>query len=145
MIAETRRLASLGPFGISMLGRAFLALLRIRIALWVRPWNRLTAPAARAITVESTRPGVDRLEWAVLAASRFVPRATCLTRALALHRLLLQYGYRSSVQVGARRADGCFVAHAWVEHGTDSLLSNASDVTQYVRFFSWPPSQPDLS
>lgn len=129
-----------------MLGRAFLALLRIRIALWVRPWNRLTAPAARAVTLESTRrPGVHRLEWAVLAASRFVPRATCLTRALALHRLLWQYGYRSSVQVGARRAGGRFVAHAWVEHGTDSLLSNASEVTQYVRFFSWPPSQPDLS
>lgn len=144
MIATTRRLASLGPIEISLLGRAFLALLRIRIALWVRPWNRVTAPAVRTVTTESIRPVVHRLEWAVLAASRFVPRATCLTRALALHRLLVHYGYRSSVQVGARRADGRFVAHAWVEHGTDSLLSNASEVTRYVRFFSWPPSQPDL-
>ena len=128
-----------------MLSRAFLALLRVRIALWVRPWNRVAAPVVRAAAVASTRPGVHRLEWAVLAASRFVPRASCLTRALALHRLLSQYGYPSSVQVGARRADGRFVAHAWVEQGTDSLLSDASEVTQYVRFFSWPPSQPDLS
>jgi len=99
-----------------------------------------TRAGARAV-----KPGVDRLEWAVLAASRFIPRATCLTQALALHRLLSSYGYQSNVQFGVRRADGRFAAHAWVEHEARLLLTKAPEIVQYVRFFSWPPSQPDLS
>lgn len=102
-------------------------------------------PATRAGSVRSFNPGADRLEWAVLAASRFIPRATCLTQALALHRLLSRSGYRSKVQFGIRQADGRFAAHAWVEHETGLLLSKPPEIVQYVRFFSWPPSQPDLS
>lgn len=144
MITRMRRLLSIGLSGVALLCGAFVTLLRIRIALWVMPWNRIMTGAAGTFKVQSIRPAVDRLEWAVLAASRFVPRATCLTQALALHRLLSRCGYRSSVQIGVRLADGRFAAHAWVEHETKSLLSSAGEVLRYVRFFSWPPSQPDL-
>ena len=116
----------------------------MRIALWVMPWSRIVTRTSGTRKVPSSRPAVNQLEWAVVAASRFVPRATCLTQALALQRLLSRNGYRSSVQIGVRLADGRFAAHAWVEHDATSLLSNARDVVQYVRFFSWPPSQPDL-
>lgn len=145
MIARVRRLASIGPSGLTLLVGAFVTLVRVRVALWVLPWNRLEAPVARAFGLPSARPGVDRLEWAVRSASHFVPRATCLTQAVALHRLLFVYGYRSTVQIGVRSAGGRFDAHAWVEHEAKSLLSNSGQVTEYVRCFSWPPSQPDLS
>jgi hypothetical protein len=144
VIARLRRLRSIGPSGIALLCGAFVTLIRIRIALWVLPWNRITGAAVATLNSQSGRPAVDRLEWAVLAASRFVPRATCLTQALALRRLLSRSGYQSSVQIGVRLTDGRFAAHAWVEHESKSLLSNGGDVMQYVRFFSWPPSQPDL-
>jgi hypothetical protein len=134
----------MGPSGVALLCRAFVTLLRIRIALWVLPWNRVTRTAVGAFKAQPVRPAVNRLEWAVLAASRFVPRATCLTQALALQRLLSRSGYRSSVQIGVRLTDGRFAAHAWVEHEAKSLLSTDGHVLQYVRFFSWPPSQPDL-
>ena len=139
-----RRLLSIGPSGVALLCGALVTLLRIRILLWVMPWNRIMAAAVGTLDVQSDRPAVNRLEWAVLAASRFVPQATCLTQALALQRLLARSGYHSSVQIGVRLADGRFAAHAWVEHETQSLLSNAGEVMQYVRFFSCPPSQPDL-
>src|SRR5262245_13903165 len=139
-----RRLQLLGPSGIALLCRAVLTLFWIRVSLWMGPWN-MTTPATRAGSVRSIKPGVDRLEWAVLAASRFTPRATCLTQALALHRLLSHYGYRSNIQFGVRQADGRFAAHAWVEHDAGLLLSKAPEILQYVRFFSWPPSQPDQS
>jgi hypothetical protein len=87
---------------------------------------------------------VDRLEWAVLATSGIIPRTTCLTQALTLHRLLSRYGYRSNVQFGIRRGDGSFAAHAWVEHEAGWLLTTPPEIAQYVRLFSWPPSQPDL-
>ena len=143
MIARLRRLRSIGPSGIALLCGAFVTLIRIRIALWVMPWNRVMRAVA-ASNSQSVRPAVNRLEWAVLAASRFVPRATCLTQALALQRLLSRSGYQSSVQIGVRLTDGQFAAHAWVEHESKSLLSSGGDVMQYVRFFSWPPSRPDL-
>lgn len=144
MIARLLRLVSTGPSGVALLCRAFVTLLRMRIALWVMPWSRIVTRTSGTRKVPSSRPAVNQLEWAVVAASRFVPRATCLTQALALQRLLSRNGYRSSVQIGVRLADGRFAAHAWVEHDATSLLSNARDVVQYVRFFSWPPSQPDL-
>lgn len=88
---------------------------------------------------------MGRLEWSVRTGGRFIPRATCLTQALALHRLLSRYGYHSSVQIGVRRVEGSFGAHAWVEHQGAPLLSSAAEITRYTRFFSWPASQPDLT
>jgi hypothetical protein len=80
-----------------------------------------------------------RLERAVRLASRLVPRATCLTQALALNHLLARHGHASTVQIGVRKHDGRFAAHAWVECSGGTLLSSAIDVTAYSRFMSWPP------
>jgi len=32
-----------------------------------------------------------------------------------------------------------------IEHEAKPLLSHSGQVREYVRFFSWPPSRPDLS
>jgi len=145
MTARLRRVLLLKPSDITLLCRAAVILLSIRLSLWMRPWNRFRSPATRTGSLRAMNPGVNRLEWAVLAASRFIPRATCLTRALALHRLLTNYGYRSKVEFGIQRSDGRFAAHAWVEHEADVLLARTPETARYVRFFSWPPSRPDLS
>ncbi len=140
-----RRLLRLRPSRVALLGRAALVLLGVRLSLWLRPWDELRVADMPTAPLPSSKPGVDQLERAVLAASRIIPRATCLTQSLALHRLLSHYGYRSTVQFGARHADGRFSAHAWVEQDADPLLSKAPDIDQYQRLFSWPPSRPDAS
>jgi hypothetical protein len=126
-----------------MLCGALLILARTRLALSILPWRRMRAAVVRSIA-PALRTKADRLEWAIRATSRVIPRATCLTQALALQRLLAHHGYESRVQIGARNTDGHFGAHAWVEHEGGSLLSTATEVTRYARFFSWPPSEPDL-
>jgi hypothetical protein len=139
-----RKVAALRPADRSLLRQAFLSLLRVRFALWLVPWRRLAASTDAKEMVAPARPGVDRVEWAIRAASHFIPRATCLTRAVALHRLLSRHGYESVVQIGVSKADGRFDAHAWVEHDGRPLLSSSNDVARYSRFFSWPQSRFDV-
>ena len=119
---------------VVLLAEACVLLGAIRVALSVLPWRRAH------VLIHSLRIGppagvsIGRLEWAVRNASRLVPRATCLTRAFALDRLLCRAGYQSSVQIGvAKEPSGRFVAHAWVEHDSQPLLDTTSQVARYSR------------
>jgi hypothetical protein len=128
---------------ISLLGSALVTVARVRIALWVLPWPRLARSISIRRNVPSRAPSPGRLEWTVRVASRAVPYATCLTQALALHRMLARHGYRSIVQVGVCNVDGRFLAHAWVEHQGQTLLATPENVARYSRFFTCPTSQLD--
>ena len=122
-----------------LLARALFTLAGIRVALWILPWRRVR-PASH-VAPRQTRFQPRRVEWAIRVASRVVPGATCLAQALALHHVLSRYGYPSTVQVGVRRRDGDFSAHAWVEQDGQSLLGSAADLARYHRFFTWPRSR----
>jgi hypothetical protein len=62
------------------------------------------------------QPTVETLAWAVAATSRYVPGASCLPRALALHALLERVGHKARVCVGLDRCPGGDIGgHAWVE------------------------------
>jgi hypothetical protein len=122
-----------------LLGRAVFTVARVRLVLWILPWRQLK-PAQRVMP-PLTPVHPRRLEWAIRVASRVVPGATCLTQALALHHLLARFGYASIVQVGVRRQQGNFSAHAWVEHDDQSFLGSSNDIARYARFFTWPHSR----
>ncbi|MFO0895995.1 MAG: lasso peptide biosynthesis B2 protein [Pirellulales bacterium] len=52
----------------------------------------------------------------VAAACAFLPlRPTCLTRSLALTRLLRRHGQPAELRIGVRKVNEQFAAHAWVE------------------------------
>ena len=54
-------------------------------------------------------PGID-------AASRYVPGATCLVRALAAETLLRKYGHDACLRIGvSKNSSQVLLAHAWVE------------------------------
>lgn len=142
LVDKARRAATLNASDWELLQRAFVAVARIRITLWILPWRRLTASHGTRAELSHHSVAPQHLEWAVKAVSRVVPYATCLTQALALHRLLSRYGHSSTVQVGVRNADGQFSAHAWVEQDGVLLLGTSADVAGYSRFFTWP--QPGL-
>jgi hypothetical protein len=58
---------------------------------------------------------VRRTAWSVLAASRFVPFASCLTQALAGQVLLARQGVHSEIRLGVRQGQrGSLMAHAWL-------------------------------
>lgn len=123
--------------------RALALVLAIRIALWVVPFQRLQRAVSPGgswerlpISVSADMP-VSRLVWAVRAASRRIPAASCLTQSLALHYLLTRAGHRSVIRIGAaKEADAGFKAHAWVEYEGQPLLSAPEEVARYVRIFT---------
>lgn len=120
--------------------RTLVLVAGIRVGLWVLPVQRLQRVAGSmtsrkylAINVSSDTP-ILRLVWAVRAASRRIPAATCLTQSLALHYLLTRAGRRSEIRIGvAKDAEAGFLAHAWVEYDGQPLLSGPEEVARYTR------------
>jgi hypothetical protein len=110
-----------------LLVHAFSLLVVIRTALWLLPFRIVhERVAARAIRVASsnTHP-IERIVWSVEAASRRVPRASCLTQAFAAALLLAANGHAAALRVGvAKNDDGSLRAHAWVESDGRTVLGD---------------------
>jgi hypothetical protein len=76
------------------------------------------------------RPATERtfeearsLGWVVTRTLAHVPGDTrCLARSLVLTRLLARRGIPAKLVIGARGGPD-FLAHAWVEHAGDPVLS----------------------
>lgn len=60
-------------------------------------------------------PVVMEIVRAVRFASEYVPRASCLTQALAARKLLSKYGQGAELKLGVTKNEGNFEAHAWLE------------------------------
>lgn len=107
------------------------------MALWLLPLNqvnRLIRKFERSGFRVPPEMPVAGLEWAVRAASRRIPMATCLTQALALQFLLARAGHPSEIHIGVRKGDEKgFESHAWVECEGHTLLSAPADVASYSR------------
>jgi hypothetical protein len=100
----------------------------VRIALTLLPFRVVhgrVAAATRAIhrATPSTNRTQERITWAVTAVSARVPRASCLTQALAATLLLVRHGHAATLRVGvAKNDDGSLRAHAWLESGGRAIL-----------------------
>jgi Transglutaminase-like superfamily len=93
----------------------------VRTALWVLPFGTIRSAIERHVRSRpaSSKPSPDvsdRIAWSIGSAARIVPRATCLTQALAGEVLLRRAGYPAEVKIGvAKGPTGKLEAHAWVE------------------------------
>lgn len=79
-----------------------------------------------------------------LAARRGVFKANCLHRSLVLWWMLEMRGIRSELKFGARRLDGSFEAHAWVELD-GRIINDAPDIREQFAPFERPDSLETLS
>lgn len=100
--------------------RALAVVTAVRGALWMRPLAGILITCARTRTVEPRTPAADdqaiaRVVVAVHRVSRIVPRATCLTQALAAQWLLGRAGITSCLRFGVARQAADIAAHAWLE------------------------------
>jgi hypothetical protein len=77
----------------------------------------------------------DQLVWAIEAASRFIPKATCLTQALALQLFLKQSGREAHVHIGVDGEGGRLDAHAWVE-SRGKVLFGGSNLSRYTHLLA---------
>ena len=115
-----RKFLGLPPKERKLLIRALLLVAAVRLGLWVIPFSRLQ----RLVLWMAAKPGRDRSEtvsteklaWAIETASRYVPKATCLTQAMAAKILFGIYGCESLLKIGVARGEGGrMLAHAWLE------------------------------
>ncbi|MDT5271713.1 MAG: hypothetical protein QOH49_3899 [Acidobacteriota bacterium] len=84
---------------------------------------------------------VGRTVWAVEAAGRRVPGATCLVQSFALLLLLRRLGQSASLQIGVSLDESSRLsAHAWVESQGRVLIGGAGQ----ERFTPLRAFQPDV-
>jgi len=84
---------------------------------------------------------VYKIVWAVSAAARRVPQATCLTQALATQIMLGRRGHRTSLQLGIMKtAAGKMDAHAWLEREGKVLIGLNDTFSQLTRL---PPLEEE--
>ena len=123
--------------------RTLFLVAAIRVTLWVLPFQRLQRVVGSVdpwkhllVSIPADVP-IARLVWAVRAASRRIPAASCLTQSLALHCLLTRAGYRSEIRIGVTKdMEAGFAAHAWVDYAGHPLLSDPEEVERYVRLLT---------
>ena len=119
--------------------RALGLVCAIRLALWIAPFARLRTAVISLAQPHSGRTSyysADELSWAVRAVSCYVPRATCLTQALALHILLRRESLPSRIRIGVSKDAGHFEAHAWVE-SLDRVVIGDSGLQRYTPMMIW--------
>lgn len=131
--------------------RAFRSLLAWRLGLWLLPVHTLrwiartpvrglrrSSPGAGLRNCSAGSPSsVECVAWAVKTAARYVPRASCLTQALAAQSLLGRSGHPSQLHIGvAKGPDREFGAHAWVQCH-DRVVIGGSDLNRYTPLLYW--------
>lgn len=116
--------------------RAVGLLLYARLCLALRPADRLLSDLRRksftpetAAHLATTRADVERIAWAIAAASRRVPwRSDCLIQVVAADRWLKSLGLAGDFHLGvAKDAAGAFKAHAWLKCADQIIAGGTGD------------------
>jgi hypothetical protein len=131
---KIRRHLSLIRAHFGLLSISALVLLLVRVAQYFTSYQKL----AGLIVVRPQSGALEKpvllIVWAVARVSTIVPKANCLTRALALQYLLGRYGHESIIRIGV--ADGPpkgFEAHAWVLYRNEAIIGHLNeDITRFT-------------
>ncbi len=134
----------------ALLMKAAVLLWGVRLGLWLLPFRTLqrllawwigpspgnAREAAHLSHFPTCQPAdlptIDGIVWAVTVASRYVPKATCFTQALAVHALLQRGGHPTQIHIGVAKSDESQVeAHAWVEC-QGRVVVGGSDTARYA-------------
>lgn len=112
----------------------------IRLGLWCLPFRILRqilkiSPEPKTENFLYDPSIVSRLVWAIITMSRYVPRATCLTQALAAQVLLLQQGYPADLRIGVVKGkQGQLEAHAWLECNGHIVIGGSDSPLRFTAF-----------
>jgi hypothetical protein len=149
-----RRFSALPPHARLLFVRAAVLLPAVALSLKVRGFlttQKSLQKSARPASLQS-----DASAWAdqqpgwcvrmVNAAARELwPMSTCLERSLVLWQLLGRSGIVSAVRIGARKVDGDFEAHAWVERNGEPLNDREFAHRHYAAFEAAFPLRLEIS
>ena len=158
-----RRFSALDREARNLFLRAFVLVPLISVSLKLRGFratqtalrnrlasrNRIAPESTSRENLSSPTTAGDRCRLTArmvnAAVRHFWHSSTCLEKSLALWWLLERQGIDSELRIGARKVNGKFEAHAWIDcHGV--ALDQAEDVHQHYAVFdealssaSWEP------
>lgn len=93
----------------------------VRVRLWIYTYHKTKRLCERQTALKlhasySNQIDRNKILKLVNTVSRFVPKATCLTKALVAHTILKQFDFESRLFVGIKKNDdSSFEAHAWLQ------------------------------
>ena len=137
-LRAAQRFCALSPQKRRTFFAALPVVLAVRVGLSITSINRVRSVASRLARQSTRLPTpttnhAERIAWAVFSAARFVPRASCLTQAIAAEVLLVRAGHAAEVRLGvARDPSGRIGAHAWVESSGRVIIGD-EDLDRYTR------------
>jgi Transglutaminase-like superfamily len=95
----------------------------VRVGLSLLTFGRLQRILTLLARGQAKQPMPAALiAWAVAAAGRRVPGATCLAQALAAQVLLARHGHVTELRIGVARATERIEAHAWLERDGEPIF-----------------------
>jgi hypothetical protein len=133
-----KKYLALPSYDRRLLTQAALLLVVVWGGLRLLPFQRLCRLIAQVPATPATRSsdrGADirPILWALDVASQYVPKATCLTRALALQVFLHRRGQASRLHIGVAKSQAHILeAHAWVEYQGRVVLGDSPDLSRYT-------------
>jgi hypothetical protein len=110
-----------------LLAESFTVAVAVEVALRRRSFNDvLTATSAtRRRWRQPPHVHPATLERAIAIAYKLLPvESTCLKRSLVFCRIRRRWGLPVELRIGVQTADGVFGAHAWVEDGSGTALTD---------------------
>ena len=136
-MGPVRKFANLTSDDRNLFARAIGLLWLVRLGLWLLPYERLCRLLFRtgtSIPKAFDNVSVSQIVRSVKAMSRYVPAATCLTKALVTVMLLRRAGQDASVRIGVARSQfGAIEAHAWVESNGQVVIGGShADISRYT-------------
>jgi hypothetical protein len=137
-MVRLRKLLRLSTRDRRLLAEAPLWVAAVRMGLWVVRFPSLRRFLDARIRVRSNgtwddRPPIERIIWAVRIASLHLPRASCLTQALAAQILLGRRGHAADLRIGvARGVDGVLEAHAWLDCQGRVVIGGSEGLSRYT-------------
>jgi hypothetical protein len=109
----------------------------VRCALWLVPFRAICGFVEARVPHPVLRGRITarQVTWMVTAASRCIPRATCLTQALTAQILLNWAGLENRICIGVAKGED-FEAHAWVECENRVVLGGAAQSARYAKILT---------
>jgi hypothetical protein len=137
LIKKLQTACRLAPVERRLILSTFPLMLAVRLALWILPFRHMQRVVESSITLgpSERQATAHMIAIAVRLASRYIPRATCLTQALTAQILLNRAGIENEIRIGVAKEQK-FEAHAWVECGGNVLIGGAEQSARYAPLFT---------
>jgi hypothetical protein len=122
-----------------ILTRAWILLLLVDLGLRILPFRRLQkvlTPKSRTMNKSQPWEVLAKIRhlrrWVYTAARNHLYPMTCLRRSLVLQRLLGQQGIEVDLQIGVRKEEEQFNAHAWLVYHDQPIGEPVSIAEHYI-------------